>query len=154
MPAVGGQQTTQALPRKVDTVDESSNDSIDSCSSSSSPSSLSLEEDGDACPVYELAQLEEVFHVSLRKPLGLVFEEVAPGQRRGVRVAEISEKGAADRSGAVQPGDVLIALGAKAVHRQSFDEVMSYLFYKIPELMAQKPMLGAEVYARAIIELK
>ena len=118
MPATGDQQTSRAPSRKGTEVVDSGKDDVDD------RSGRSLDEDGDACPVYELAQLEEVFHVSLGKPLGLVFEEVEPGQRKGVRVAELSEKGAADRSGAVQPGDVLVALGATAVHRQSFDEVI------------------------------
>jgi serine/threonine protein phosphatase PrpC len=79
--------------------------------------------------VFELAQLEEVFHVALGKPLGLVFEEVAPGQPQGLRVAEVAVGGAAARSGAVLPGDCLVAVGPAPVHQRRFDAVMDRLRY-------------------------
>lgn len=51
-----------------------------------------------------------VYEVSLRRPCGILFEEIEVN--RGVYVQDLVEGGAAARQGVIQPGDVLIGLTA------------------------------------------
>lgn len=53
------------------------------------------------------------YEVALEKPLGIAFEEVKPG--RGVLVDYLVEGSNAEKSGAIQPGDVLLAVTAVKV---------------------------------------
>jgi hypothetical protein len=74
-----GQASPTRAPPPAAALDDDDASSRDSSSSSSSSGSRDSSSSSESCPVFELAQLEEVFHVALGKPLGLVFEEVAPG---------------------------------------------------------------------------
>jgi len=67
------------------------------------------EEDRQEYP--EMFRLPEgVYEVALPRPLGIAFEEVEPG--RGVLVDFVVEGSNAEKSGVVQPGDILIAVTA------------------------------------------
>ena len=50
--------------------------------------------------------------IKLDRPLGIVFEEIEPGQPAGVRVKEITDGGNADLDGRVFVGDELVAVSA------------------------------------------
>jgi len=54
-----------------------------------------------------------VYEVSLRKPLGIVFEEIEAGE--GVFVRDLAEGGNAERGGVVRVGDVLVGVTAVKV---------------------------------------
>ena len=54
-----------------------------------------------------------VFETALPKPLGIAFEELAPGC--GVVVTELVDGGNAARQGDISPGDVLIGVTAVKV---------------------------------------
>eukprot|EP00567_Pseudictyota_dubia_P011517 CAMPEP_0197446080 /NCGR_PEP_ID=MMETSP1175-20131217/11125_1 /TAXON_ID=1003142 /ORGANISM="Triceratium dubium, Strain CCMP147" /LENGTH=231 /DNA_ID=CAMNT_0042977143 /DNA_START=70 /DNA_END=762 /DNA_ORIENTATION=+ len=70
------------------------------------------DEDKEAYP--ELFELPDgVYEVSMKKPLGIVFEEVDAG--RGVYVTDLVEGGNAEVQGTVQKGDVLIGVTAVKV---------------------------------------
>lgn len=60
----------------------------------------------------------------LRKPLGIVFEEVVPGAPQGVRVVELVEGGNADASGVVAPGDMLVGVTGIRVGDVKFERQM------------------------------
>lgn len=67
------------------------------------------EEDRESYP--EVFQLPKgVYEVSMTKPLGIIFEEVAVGQ--GVYVKDLVENGNAERMGQIQEFDVLIGVTA------------------------------------------
>ena len=67
------------------------------------------DEDRQAFPeVFNLPK--GVYEISLQKPLGIVFEEIEAGN--GVFVQELVEGGNAERSGKIQPGDVLVGITA------------------------------------------
>jgi hypothetical protein len=70
-------------------------------------------------PEQDRAAFPEVFNlppgtyeVKLTKPLGIVFEEIDDMGRGGLYVKELVAGGNADRSGTIQPGDVLIGITA------------------------------------------
>ena len=50
--------------------------------------------------------------VSLKSPLGIIFEEVEPGEKSGVVVASLVQGGNADKDGRILVGDKLIAVSA------------------------------------------
>jgi hypothetical protein len=67
--------------------------------------------DNDRAAYPEVFNLPKgVYEVSLQKPLGIVFEEIEVG--KGVFVQELVEGGNAERSGKIQPGDILVAVTA------------------------------------------
>jgi hypothetical protein len=51
-----------------------------------------------------------VYEVSMRKPLGIVFEEIEAGE--GVYIQDLVEGGLADRQGKLQIGDILVGCTA------------------------------------------
>lgn len=53
-----------------------------------------------------------VFEVALKKPCGIVFEEIDAVFPRGVKVLSLVEGGNAESSGAIQAGDKLVAVSA------------------------------------------
>jgi hypothetical protein len=53
-----------------------------------------------------------VYEVALKKPCGIVFEELDVNFARGVKVIELVEGGNADASGKVQADDVLVGVSA------------------------------------------
>ena len=56
---------------------------------------------------------EGVFEVALKKPCGIVFEEIGTdASPKGVKVIDLVADGNADKSGAVAVDDVLVALSA------------------------------------------
>lgn len=68
------------------------------------------------------------YTVSLSKPLGIVLEECeAGGKATGVKVASISEGGAADRCGKILRGDTLLKIQDADVSNSDFDSVMDML---------------------------
>jgi hypothetical protein len=70
------------------------------------------EEDRQAYP--ELFNLPKgVYEVSLRKPLGIVFEEIVAG--KGVFIQDLVEGGAAEQQGKIKIGDVLVGVTAVKV---------------------------------------
>lgn len=72
------------------------------------------DEDREAYP--EMFALPEgVYEVALERPLGIAFEEVEQGGRKGVVVTELVEGGNAEKQGSIAPDDVLIATTAVKV---------------------------------------
>lgn len=70
------------------------------------------DEDRDEYP--EMFRLPKgVYEVAVQRPLGIAFEEVQPGQ--GVLVDYLVEGSNAEKTGAIKPGDVLIAVTAVKV---------------------------------------
>lgn len=70
------------------------------------------QEDRNAYP--ELFNLPQgVYEVSLRRPLGIIFEEIELG--RGVYVKDLIEGGNADMGGQIQKDDILIGVTAVKV---------------------------------------
>ena len=65
--------------------------------------------------------------LSLCKPLGIAFEEVAADERRGVVVGDVLPDGSAAESTYVWPGDLLLAVDDEDVTRCDFDQVMDVL---------------------------
>lgn len=55
---------------------------------------------------------ENVYEVALKKPCGIVFEELDVNFARGVKVIELVEGGNADQSGKVRADDVLVGVSA------------------------------------------
>ena len=55
---------------------------------------------------------EDVYEVALARPLGIVFEEIAPlgAAPAGVKVIEVSEGSNAEKAGCVAIGDVLVGV--------------------------------------------
>lgn len=51
-----------------------------------------------------------LYEVKLKKPLGIIFEEIDAG--KGLFVQELVEDGNAQREGTVKPGDVLVGMTA------------------------------------------
>ena len=64
-------------------------------------------------------QLAGSYTVRLPKPLGIVFEEVAPGEAQGVLVAGLVEGGNAENDGRVLVGDKLLRASAVSFAGQS-----------------------------------
>ena len=63
---------------------------------------------------------------SLMKPMGLVFEE-NDEEVGGIFVASLAEGGAAEKDGAIKPGDQLIAVNGQDVSGLGFDEALSFI---------------------------
>lgn len=71
--------------------------------------SIFSEEDRQAYPeIFNLPQ--GTYEVSMKKPLGIVFEEIEAG--KGVYVQDLVQGGAAERQGIIQRGDVLVGITA------------------------------------------
>eukprot|EP00629_Pelagomonadales_sp_RCC1024_P013185 CAMPEP_0119272254 /NCGR_PEP_ID=MMETSP1329-20130426/8499_1 /TAXON_ID=114041 /ORGANISM="Genus nov. species nov., Strain RCC1024" /LENGTH=192 /DNA_ID=CAMNT_0007272311 /DNA_START=145 /DNA_END=720 /DNA_ORIENTATION=- len=61
----------------------------------------------------EINGQEDVYEVSLARPLGIVFEDIGPpGRPQGVKVIEVQEGSNAHAEGNVKPGDVLVGVSA------------------------------------------
>lgn len=69
--------------------------------------------------VVTLAVASGGYRVSLKKPLGIEFEEVAPGKPEGVLVAGLVSGGNAERDGRILVGDRLIRVSAVSFGGQS-----------------------------------
>jgi len=59
----------------------------------------------------------------LKKPMGIVFEENEP-QIGGVFISSVEAGGNAAESGALQPGDQLVSVGATSVRGMDFDAAL------------------------------
>ena len=76
-----------------------------------------------------------LIHVTLQKPFGMLLEERFPsaasgeGANGGLRVAEILEGSAAEKSGVIDVGDWLIQVNTVDVSDGHFDDVMNLLLY-------------------------
>lgn len=71
------------------------------------------------------------FQVTLRKPMGIVFENKIDRQNTAagntIRIGDITTKGSARRSGILRVGDELISVNGEEIHTFSFDDVMDYI---------------------------
>ena len=81
-----------------------------------------------------------VYEVAIERPLGIAFEEVEPG--RGVLVEYLVEGSNAERSGAIKPGDILIATTAVKVIGAKWEVRL------IPSLVCRSPSRAAAVPVR------
>jgi hypothetical protein len=62
--------------------------------------------------------------VSLKKPMGIVFEE-NDSEFGGIFVQSITEDGSAAKDGVVQPGDQLVTVGTKDVSGLDFEDALA-----------------------------
>ena len=90
---------------------------------------------------------EQVYEVSLERPLGIAFEEVAPG--KGVLVDYLVEGGNAEKSGVIKPGDVLIAVTAIKVFGARWErKLLPAKFMEFDQIMgavgSNEPRWGAK----------
>lgn len=60
--------------------------------------------------------------VELEKPMGIVFEENDGSEFDGIYVASLAEGGSAEKTGALQEGDQLVAVGTTKVSGLPFDD--------------------------------
>ena len=67
------------------------------------------------------------FSLCLKKPLGIVFDELEPGGSLGLVVAEVLPDGSAAASTFVWPGDELIAVEGSDASTANFDDAMATL---------------------------
>ena len=72
------------------------------------------------------------FELTLKKPLGIVFESGHEGEY-GISVSEILDNGSAAQDGTIWPGDMLLEVASQNVETAGFDEAMNALM-EAPEL--------------------
>ncbi|KAL7507742.1 hypothetical protein ACHAXN_004895 [Cyclotella atomus] len=72
-----------------------------------------------------------LIRLTLRKPMGIVFEPMAdphnPSQQRGVRICDLPRTGAAALSQKLEVGDELLSINDKTMSRLTFDEIMEFI---------------------------
>ena len=59
------------------------------------------------------------YSVTLKTPLGIVFEEVEPGESKGVEVASLVDGGNADLDGRILVGDKLVSVSAVTMDKSN-----------------------------------
>ena len=78
-----------------------------------------------------------LIRLSLRKPMGIVFEPMYdpnnPSVQRGVRICDLPRTGAAALSRKLEVGDELLSINDKTMSRLSFDEIMDFIIEADPE---------------------
>ena len=78
-----------------------------------------------------------LIRLSLRKPMGIVFEPMydpnAPLVQRGVRICDLPRTGAAALSRRLEVGDELLSINDKTMSRLTFDEIMDFIIEADPE---------------------
>ena len=90
---------------------------------------------------------DDVYEVSLERPLGIAFEEVLPGQ--SVCVDYLVEGGNAEKSGVIKPGDILIAVTAIKVFGARWErKLVPAKFMEFDQIMgaigSNEPRWGAK----------
>lgn len=78
-----------------------------------------------------------LIRLSLRKPMGIVFEPMYDpnnnAHQRGVRICDLPRTGAAALSRKLQVGDELLQINETTVSRKNFDDIMEFIINADPE---------------------
>ena len=84
-----------------------------------------------------------LIRITLRKPMGIVFEPIPPETptghhhnsqpQKGVRICDLPRTGAAALSRKLQIGDELLSINDKTMSRLTFDEIMDFIIEADPE---------------------